>query len=100
MKVDKIMPKKSINYGKTINNKKRKRDPRFDWRTMFLQHSGGLSSKRICGILAWMLCLGIFLSGFIMDKEIPEYGEIIAIIAASLLGIDSITGIWQKNISK
>ena len=42
-------------------------------------HSG-LSSKRLCGFAGWVVCLFI--------------------CSTSLLGIDSVTGIWKKNINK
>lgn len=73
---------------------------RFDWRTVFLKNSGGISSKRVCGLLGWITCICIFICGFIMDKDIPEYGEIIAITSATMLGIDCVTSIWNKNITK
>lgn len=82
-----------------IKNKRRKRDPRFDWHTIFIKNSGGLSSKRICGVLGWLICLGLLVTGFVIEREIPQYGELIAIISASLLGIDSVTGIWNKSIN-
>lgn len=43
---------------------------------MFTAHSG-LSSKRVCGFLGWLVCLFI--------------------CSTSLLGIDSIVGIWYKK---
>jgi len=82
-----------------IKNKRRKRDPRFDWHTIFIKNSGGLSSKRICGVLGWLICLGLLVTGFVIEREVPQYGELIAIISASLLGIDSVTGIWNKSIN-
>ena len=88
------MPKKSMNYGKP------KKYDKFNWRTIFQKNSGGFSSKRICGLIGWFLCLGILLTGFIFDMNIPQYGELIAITSASLLGIDSVTGIWQKQINQ
>lgn len=78
------------------NNSQSEKDPRFDWRTIFLQKSGGISSKRVCGVVSLFVCLGVYIAGFILQKDIPEYGELIAILAASLLGLDSVTGIWQK----
>ena len=80
--------------------RKSKKNPKFDWRTIFLKNSGGISSKRVCGILGWGCCLGLLISGFILEKEIPQYAEMIAVISASLLGIDSITGIWQKTVNQ
>lgn len=79
---------------------KKKRDFRFDWRTIFLKDSGGISSKRVMGILGWLVVLGILIAGFICEKEIPQFAEMISIISASLLGLDSITSIWTKNINQ
>ena len=70
-----------------------------NWKTIFQKNSGGLSSKRICGVLGWLVCLGILLFSFILEREVPGYGELIAITSASLLGLDSVTSIWQKNIN-
>ena len=44
---------------------------RFDWRTIFLKNSGGISSKRVMGILGWIVALGILIAGFITEKNIP-----------------------------
>ena len=72
---------------------------KFNWRTIFQKNSGGFSSKRVCGVIGWMICLIVLLFAFILEKEVPDYGELIAITSASLLGLDSVTGIWQKNIN-
>ena len=72
---------------------------RFDWRTIFLKNSGGLSSKRLCGILGWFVCLSILIAGYVSTKEIPQYAELIAVTSAGLLGIDSVTSIWSKSVS-
>lgn len=85
------------------NNKKyycKKKDPRFDWKTVFLKNSGGISSKRVCGLLGWGTCVGIFIAGFILNKEIPDYGEVIAITSATMLGIDCVTSIWHKDVNQ
>ncbi len=77
-----------------------KKEFNFDWRTIFLKNSGGISSKRVMGILGWIVVLGILIAGFISEKEIPQFAEMTAIISASLLGLDSITSIWTKNINQ
>lgn len=87
------MPKRFTNYGNP-------RPKTFDWRTIFLQNSGGISSKRVCGVFGWMVCLGLLIAAYVAEKEIPGYAEMIAAISAALLGVDSITGIWQKTIQK
>jgi hypothetical protein len=73
---------------------------RFDWRTILLKNSGGISSKRVCGIIGWFVCIGILIASFIISKDVPSYGELIAITSASLLGLDSVTSIWTKQISE
>lgn len=90
------MQTKSTNCG----NHNHKKIGKFDWRTIFLKNSGGISSKRVCGLLGWIVCLGILIAGYITQKEIPVYAEMISIISASLLGLDSVTGIWQKSITE
>lgn len=68
--------------------------------SMFLANSGGLSSKRICGILGWMVCLILFTWAFIANKQVPEFGDLVVIMSSSLLGIDSVTQVFQKRINK
>ena len=74
-----------------------KKDPRYDWRTVFLANSGGLSSKRICGIAGWIVCLILLVVGFITYKEINEFADYVLITSASLLGVDSLSGIFTKS---
>ncbi len=73
---------------------------KISWITMFLANSGGLSSKRIAGISGWMLCLVIFTLGFWLGKEIPEFGDYVLITSASLLGVDTLSGIFTKGDRK
>lgn len=66
---------------------------------MFTAHSG-LSSKRVCGFFGWLVCLFICVYCTIIVIPAPEVVELLFICSTSLLGIDSITGIWHKNINK
>lgn len=68
--------------------------------TIFLAKSGGLSSKRVAGILGWLVSLVIFILGFVFQKEIPEFGDMILIMSSSLLGIDSVAEVFQKRVDK
>lgn len=79
---------------------KSKKDPRFDWKTIFLRDSGGLSSKRILGIIGFLTCVIVFIIAFFTDFVIPEFGELLLTVSASLVGLDSITGIWNKSVKK
>ena len=64
-------------------------------KTMFLADSGGLSSKRICGILGWMVCLGVAIYCTVTVIQAPLIIETILLCCMGLLGIDSITNIWK-----
>ena len=61
---------------------------------MIESHSG-VSSKRVCGFLGWMVCLGIIIYCTINNIEAPEIVSNIIYACLGLLGIDSVTGIWK-----
>lgn len=65
---------------------------------MLTAHSG-LSSKRLCGFIGWIVCLFICVWCTILVIQAPEIIDLLFICSTSLLGIDSITGIWKKNIN-
>lgn len=89
---------KSTIYGNPRNHKQK--DPRFDWRTIFLKNSGGISSKRILSIIGVLTCIGVFVAAFILGKEVPEYGDILLISCISLYGVDVIPNFWTKSVNK
>lgn len=62
-------------------------------------HSG-LSSTRLCGFAGWVVCLFICIWCTILVIPAPEIVDLLFICSTSLLGIDSVTGIWKKNINK
>ena len=55
-----------------------------------------MSSKRVCGVLGFLGCLGILIYCTIQSVQAPEMIDIFLIICASLLGVDSVTDIWKK----
>ena len=61
---------------------------------MIESHSG-VSSKRVCGFLGWMVCLGIIIYCAINNIEAPEIVNNVIYACLGLLGIDSVTGIWK-----
>ena len=75
-------------------------DNKFSWRTIFQAHSGGFSSKRVFGALGMIICLGLLIASFILDKPVPDFAELVYITSASLLGLDNVTGIFNKTINK
>ena len=65
-------------------------------KSIFLNQPNSISSKRICGVLGWLLCLGVL--GYCTYKEIqaPVMIDTIVVTSAALLGVDSVTNIWKK----
>lgn len=63
---------------------------------MFTARSG-LSSKRVCGFLGWLVCLFICIWCTITTTAAPVIVEMLFICSTSLLGIDSITSIWHRD---
>lgn len=59
----------------------------------------GVSSKRVCGLLGWVVCLLIMAYCTIKVIQAPMMIDTVLWCCMGLLGIDSITGIW-KNFTK
>ena len=83
-----------------VYNNKNPRNPRYDWRTIFLKNRGGFSSKRILSIIGFLTCVGLLIAAFILDKEVPEFAETMLICCISLYGVDAIPNFWTKSINK
>lgn len=66
------------------------------FKSIFLNQPNSISSKRICGVLGWLLCLGVL--GYCTYKEIqaPVMVDSIVIASTTLLGVDSIANIWKS----
>lgn len=88
-----------MNNHKNLKNR-RPKNPRYDWRTIFLKNSGGFSSKRILSIIGFLTCVGLLIAAFILDKEVPEFAETMLICCISLYGVDAIPNFWTKSINK
>ena len=65
-------------------------------KSIFLNQPNSISSKRVCGVLGWLLCLGVL--GYCTYKEIqaPVMVDTMIITSAALLGVDSIMNIWKR----
>lgn len=68
--------------------------------SIFLKNSGGLSSKRVIAVIGTFICFGLLIAGFVMQKKIPEFGDVIFIGCLSLYGIETIPNFWTKSINK
>ena len=65
-------------------------------KSIFLNQPNSISSKRICGVLGWLLCLGILGYCTYKDIQAPVMVDTIVITSAALLGVDSIMNIWKR----
>ena len=78
---------KSTTCGKTDN---------ISLKTFFLK----FSSKRLLSIIGFLTCICIFIAAFILDKEVPEYGDILLICSVSLFGIEVIPNFQKKTVNR
>ena len=65
-------------------------------KSIFLNQPNSISSKRICGVLGWFLCLGVLGYCTYKDIQAPVMVDTIVITSAALLGVDSIMNIWKR----
>lgn len=61
-------------------------------------HSG-VSSKRVCGVLGFLVISFVLIYCTICNLQAPEMIDTFIYAVSLLLGIDSVTGIW-KDIKK
>lgn len=65
-----------------------------------LESNSGVSSKRLCGFIGFMFCIIAIAYLCITGKEAPTILEMFLFCSVSLLGLDSIVGIFNRNINK
>ena len=58
----------------------------------------GVSSKRVCGILGWLIGLIILIYCTINQIEAPQMIDTMLYCCMGLLGIDSVTSIWKNKV--
>lgn len=68
-----------------------------NFKSIFLATKGSISSKRVCGVIGWLVCVGILIYCTIMVIQAPVFADAVLIATTALLGVDSITGIWKVN---
>lgn len=64
---------------------------------MFTADSG-ISSKRVSGFTGWLVFMGICVYCTVFQHEAPVISDTLAICSSALLGIETITSIWRKDI--
>ena len=67
-------------------------------RLMITSHSG-ISSKRVCGCLGFLVIMFVVIFCTVSNLQAPLIMETFIWSVCTLLGIDSVTGIW-KNFKK
>lgn len=60
----------------------------------------GVSSKRVAGIIGWMAFIWVIIYCTIQDKQAPLMAETLAICSSALLGLETITNIWNNDKNK
>ncbi|MCQ2145079.1 MAG: hypothetical protein MJY72_05000 [Bacteroidales bacterium] len=58
---------------------------------------GSLSSKRLCGLLGWLVCSAVLIMCTVWDRQAPEMVNVFIYSSTVLLGVDSITDIWKSR---
>lgn len=59
--------------------------------------SGQLSSKRVCGTIGFLTCIGVFIYCAINIIEAPNMVDTLLLCCMGLLGVDSVTSIWKNG---
>ena len=62
---------------------------------VFTSHSG-ISSKRLCGVVGWFVCLGVLIYCAVNVIQAPLMIDTVLLCCMGLLGIDSVTGILMS----
>lgn len=71
-----------------------------DFRELISGENGIISSKRVMGVLVLLVCLGCTIWLVISEggtQVVENLLQTLMVMAAALLGISSITGIWKKG---
>lgn len=63
---------------------------------MVTAHSG-FSSKRVCGVLGFIVIIFVLIYCTLMGVEAPVMVETFIYAVCALLGIDSVTSIFKRN---
>lgn len=56
-----------------------------------------LSSKRVCGVLGWLVLMGVYIYSAVANTQLPEATEYITWAIVTLLGVDAVANAFKKN---
>lgn len=60
-------------------------------KTIFQKNSGGYSSKRVCGVLGWLIVMFSFIWCTINESHSPDFTIELIAACVALLGVDCVT---------
>lgn len=64
---------------------------RIPLRTIFQAKTGGYSSKRICGVVGWLVAMFCFIWCVIKGTSAPDFATELVAGCVALLGVDSVS---------
>lgn len=67
------------------------------FKSIFTTQKGSISSKRVCGVLGFLVCLFVLVWCTIKVIEAPNFADIILICCSGLLGVDAVMKPWVKK---
>lgn len=70
------------------------------WFKDMLDARSSVSSKRFCGVLGWLVSIGVIIYCTIHVIQAPAIMEFFLLSVVGLLGVDSITNIWKNSKGK
>ena len=70
------------------------------WFKDMLDAKSSVSSKRFCGVLGWLVCIGVLIYCTIHVIQAPLITEFFLLSVVGLLGVDSVTSIWKNSKNK
>lgn len=71
-----------------------------NFKSIFLATKGSISSKRVCGVIGWLACVGVLVYCTTLAIQAPMFADSVLFATAALLGVDSITSIWKSHENK
>lgn len=69
----------------------------FKWFKDMLDAKSSVSSKRFCGVLGWLVCIGVVIYCTLAVIQAPSIMEFFMLSVVGLLGVDSVTSIWKNK---
>lgn len=66
-------------------------------KTIFQANTGGYSSKRVFGAFGLLVVIGITIVCTVMSTQAPDITTDLLYASVMLLGVDSVTRIWNSN---